>query len=99
MFDLSPDKLIVVLTVAMVVLGPDKLPAAARSLAHGLARARRLASTLSEPITSTLAEPVRAGLAEPRKALDDAVADLRSAIASHPLPDGTIQPSPDPSLN
>lgn len=122
MLDLSPEKVMVLLAVGLVVLSPNKLPAAARSLAHGLARARRLASNLTDPIATTvldpiktnldeltmplksdLGEPLRAGLAEPRQAFGNAVADLRSAIAGHPLPAATPASLPsdpvDPSVN
>lgn len=108
MLDLSPEKLIVLLAVGLVVLGPNKLPAAARSLAHGLARARRLAATLTQPI-STLAEPIvaefteplRSGLtepfkeslAQPRQAMDQALGDLRASIANHRLPGSAEQPA------
>jgi Sec-independent protein translocase protein TatA len=117
MLDLSPEKLVMLLAVGLVVLGPNKLPAAARGLAHGLARARGLAASLTDPITTTLAEPVRAqiteplrtglgeplqaSLVEPRRALDNAVSQLRATIANHPLPGPTDQPATpaDPVLN
>lgn len=117
MFDLSPDKLVVLLALGLVILGPDKLPAAARGLAHGLARARRLAATLTqpiatltEPITAEFTEPLRTGLAEPlkeslaqpRQAFDNALGELRSTIANHPLSVPGDQPSAapaDPAFN
>lgn len=111
MLDISPEKLMMLLVVGLVVLGPNKLPAAARSLAHGLARARRLAATLTEPMTTiadplraSLQEPLQASLAEPRQALQGAVAELRSTIANHPIPEATSVERPfpnpvDPALN
>lgn len=105
MLDLSPEKLLVLLAVGLVVLGPDKLPGAARGLAHGLTRARRLAASLTEPMTSTLAEPLKtsltdplkAGLSEPRQLIDHALADLRSTIAAYPLQSPAPLPASDPS--
>lgn len=64
MFDISPEKLLVLLAAGMIVLGPDKLPGAARGLARNLARARRVAASLTNPITTTIAEPVRAAITE-----------------------------------
>ena len=109
MLDLSPEKLMMLLAVGLVVLGPNKLPAAARGLAHGLARARGLAATLTDPLAATLAEPVRthlteplraelveplqSSLAEPRRVMDTAIADLRTTIANHPLPGSTQSPA------
>ena len=102
MLDIGPEKLMMLLTIGLIVLGPNKLPSAARGLAHGLARARRMAADLTEPITTTVVEPLKASLAEPlggnladpRPAIDRAVAELRSTIANHPLP-GTPGPAPD----
>lgn len=91
MLDLSPEKLMVLLAVGLVVLGPARLPAAARSLAHGLARARRLAANLTDPITTAVAEP--------RRAVDEAVSELRSTIVSHPIPGSGNESFADPSLN
>ena len=109
MLDLSPEKLMMLLTVGLIVLGPNKLPGAARGLAHGLARARHLASTLTDPITATVVEPFKAAVAEPmtahltspKQAIDDAVAHLRSTIANHPIPEPPARPPApaDPALN
>jgi Sec-independent protein translocase protein TatA len=72
MFDLSPEKIMALLAVGLVVLGPHRLPTAARTLAQGLTRARRIAATLTEP--------VQASLAEPREHLERAVAEVRGTV-------------------
>lgn len=72
MFDLSPEKIMALLAVGLVVLGPHRLPTAARSLAQGLAKARRIAATLTDP--------VQASLAEPRQHLERAVAEVRETV-------------------
>lgn len=95
------------LAVGLVVFGPNKLPAAARNLAHGLSKARHLAASLTDPLTTSLVEPVKAsvaaplrtGLAEPRRTFDDAIAGLRSTIAEHPLSNPADQQPADPSIN
>jgi sec-independent protein translocase protein TatB len=71
--DISPEKLLVLLAVGMVVLGPNRLPAAARGLAQGLVTARRLAAGLTDPL--------HASLAEPRRAFEETIADVKSAVA------------------
>jgi Sec-independent protein translocase protein TatA len=72
MLDLSPEKIMALLAVGLVVLGPHRLPTAARSLAQGLAKARRLAETLTQP--------VHASLAEPANTLERTVAEVREAV-------------------
>jgi Sec-independent protein translocase protein TatA len=72
MFDLSPEKIMALLTVGLVVLGPHRLPTAARSLAQGLTKARRIAASLTDP--------VQASLAEPRQHLERAVAEVRGTV-------------------
>ena len=72
MLDLSPEKIMALLAIGLVVLGPNRLPAAARTLAHGLGRARRLAETLTQPVHASLAEPLQA--------VDEVLAGLRGAI-------------------
>lgn len=89
MLDLSPEKLLVLLIVGLLVLGPDKLPTAARTLATGLTRARRLAGNLTEPVHS--------GLAEPRRIVEEAVAESRAALAPSRLDLGRLlAPPADP---
>lgn len=73
MFDLSPEKLVALLAVGLVVLGPQRLPAAARSLATSLTRMRKLAHSLTDPIQSSLAEP--------RQAVQGLVSEARSSLA------------------
>lgn len=99
MFDLSPEKIMALLAVGLVVLGPHRLPEAARTLARGLVKARRLAGTLTEPI--------HASLAEPREYFNQAVSELRGAVEApvqslgasasapkSPPPEVGVSPSP-----
>jgi sec-independent protein translocase protein TatB len=73
MLDLSPEKLMVLLAVGLMVLGPQKLPSAARTMGRGLARARQLAATVTDPIRESVAEPTRIV----NEALNQAVNDIR----------------------
>jgi Sec-independent protein translocase protein TatA len=96
MLDISPEKLMVLLLVAVVILGPNRLPATARTLASGLIRARRLAHSLTEPVHDTLQEP--------RRILNDTFADLRTTVQPVPTSSPTALPDPielpaDPHLN
>lgn len=72
MFGIGMPELLVILVVALLVLGPKKLPDVARSLGRGMAEFRRasseIRSTLSEPIQAPPSEPPRPepGTTEPK---------------------------------
>ncbi len=68
MFDLSPEKIVVLGMLALVVLGPDRLPHAARTLGKLLHQVRTVSASVQTEMHDALAEP--------RKALDDAVGDI-----------------------
>ena len=48
MFGIGPTELIVILGIALLVLGPKRLPELARSLGRGLAEFRRATSEVTE---------------------------------------------------
>ena len=61
MFNVGPEKLLVVLLVALIVLGPDKLPNAARQIGKYLSEFRRISQGFQQEIRSAIdmaAEPV-----------------------------------------
>lgn len=68
MLNFSPEKLLLVAILALVVLGPNRLPQAARTLGRLLAELRR--------VSTSLQSEVQEALAEPRDALSNAVGDL-----------------------
>ncbi len=68
MFDLSPEKILLIGVIALMVLGPDRLPKAARGLGKALHQMRTM--------TGSLQTEVRDAMAEPRQALNDAVGDM-----------------------
>jgi sec-independent protein translocase protein TatA len=56
-FDFSPVQLIIVLVIALLVLGPKRLPAAARSLGSGLREFKRsISGESNDPRVATTAE-------------------------------------------
>ncbi len=71
MFSFSPEKVFVLGVVALIVLGPNRLPQAARTVGKFVATFRRMSSGLQAE--------VRDALAEPKNAFDTAVGDFRTA--------------------
>jgi sec-independent protein translocase protein TatB len=69
MLNLSPEKLLLVGMIALVVLGPNRLPQAARTLGRWVAELRRLSSGFEEE--------VRGAIGEPAEALRSAVQEFR----------------------
>jgi sec-independent protein translocase protein TatB len=89
--NLDPEKVLVLFVIALLVLGPDRLPKAARSLGKALAEVRKYTSAFQSEVNQVLAEP-RAAV---QSALQEA--DLRDALRP-PLDDGpaSLLPSPEP---
>lgn len=54
--NLGGAEILVILLVALLVLGPDKLPGAARSLGRGLAQLRRLSSGFEQEIRNAMGD-------------------------------------------
>src|SRR5580693_2418304 len=46
MFNIGPQEMVVIFVVALIVLGPDKLPGLARTIGKGLAEFRRASAEL-----------------------------------------------------
>lgn len=55
--NIDPEKLLVVFVIALIVLGPSRLPQAARSLGRGLAEVRRYTAVFRSEVDQVLAEP------------------------------------------
>jgi Tat protein translocase TatB subunit len=71
-FNVGPEKLILLLVIALIVLGPKRLPDAARALGRAVGELRR--------VSGHLQDEVRDALADPKDALSSAVGDLRSEL-------------------
>lgn len=114
MLNLGPEKILVVLVVALIVLGPDKLPQAARTIGNAYKEFRRLTGGLEAEVRETLAGPlqeVRSIFEEPSPAapsapgtnLDDPIwhqEPPEPELPTAPRPTSRPVPSPgDPSLN
>lgn len=70
MFDLSFEKIVVLVMVALFVLGPERLPAAAW-LARSIRQAKHYATAAREQLSGPEFEEFRAPLAELREPLQE----------------------------
>ena len=57
MFGIGMPELLVILVVALIVLGPKRLPEIARSLGRGMAEFRRASNEFSRTLSASLEEP------------------------------------------
>ena len=106
MVNFSPEKLFLVGLIAVVVFGPHRLPAAARSLGRFVTEMRRMSSSLQSEVRDALAEPGDAltsaisetGLADLRRSVHTGVTGLRVGITSGVMGQPTGRSLPNPSL-
>jgi sec-independent protein translocase protein TatB len=71
MFSFSPEKVFVLGLIALIVLGPKRLPEVARTVGRFVATFRRMSSGLQAEVRDVLAEP--------KDAFDNAIGDFRSS--------------------
>jgi len=113
-FDLSPEKIFLVGLIALMVLGPSRLPQAARTLGRFVGQLRTMSASFQTEVRDALGEPGEAlgatvaGLrpGEIRRSVRDAVTSTIAPppAAPHvpaPGPNGSASPPApdDPSLN
>ena len=85
MFGIGMPELMVILVVALVVLGPKRLPEVARALGKGLAEFRRATSDINEELQKAqraIEAEARTAEAERREAERKAAAAAQSATTS-----------------
>jgi TatA/E family protein of Tat protein translocase len=87
MFGLGFTEILVILVVALLVFGPDRLPELARNLGKGLAEFRRASSDLRRSVMEATEEP-KPRPATPAAALPPVAgpADEVAAAAPEPVP-------------
>lgn len=88
MVNISPEKLLFIAVVALLVLGPQRLPAVARTVGRMLGELRRLSGGLQNEMRDVLAEP--------RQAFQDAMDDTHLGSMSDTVK-GFLNPSDNPA--
>ena len=73
MFNIGAGELLVILVLALVVLGPNKLPGAARSFGRVIGKLRRLVSSFQQEMQAAADAPV------------EALARARGSLSADPL--------------
>ncbi len=84
MFGVGMPELLVILVVALLVLGPKKLPEIARSLGRGMAEFRRASNEFTRTLSASLDEPPAA---PPKSSTADAKAAVEPDAARQKLDD------------
>lgn len=77
MLDLGLDKLALIGAVALIVIGPEKLPKVARTAGHLLGKARRYVSDVKAEVSRSMEMEE---LAKARKQFEQAASDVGSAM-------------------
>jgi sec-independent protein translocase protein TatB len=83
MFNVGAGELLVILLIALIVLGPDKLPDTARKIGNVMGELRRMSSGFQN---------------EMRSAMDEATRPPLETVKDDPVPEpepGTTQSKPD----
>lgn len=101
MFNLQGSEIIVILLIALVVLGPEKLPEAVRKFTQTYAELKKMSTGFQSELKSALDEPMRemretANLvrdaADPRKIMREAEAEQRVLDDADAAAARTIEP-------
>ena len=95
MFNVGTAELLVILLVALLVLGPNKLPDAARQVGRALGELRRLSSGFQAEMRDALREPVE-GKPAARPSTTPVKDDGEGALSSPKAPDGGADTSTTP---
>jgi Tat protein translocase TatB subunit len=102
MFGIGLPELLVILVVALLVLGPKRLPEVARTLGKGLAEFRRATSDLTEELRDAQVmmeeearQVRRATAAKPQPATGKPNGEARAAAAASDRPTQPREPGDD----
>ncbi|EWH01449.1 Sec-independent protein translocase protein TatB [Halomonas sp. BC04] len=94
MFDIGFLELLILGVVGLLVLGPERLPKAARTVGLWVGKIKRSVSSMQREISSQLeAEELRQKLKEQQSKLDESLDRAKRDVESIAKPDSTSTPS------
>lgn len=101
---LTSGEVIMVLVFALIVLGPERLPGAARSLGQQMAKARKMFASMQHEMREVIDDPAMKPLrdvgefvADPRRKLGEYARSFDADIATGTAPDASKQSGADRS--
>lgn len=101
MFNVGAPEVLVILVVALLVLGPDKLPDAARKVGNVMGELRRMSSGFQSELRDAMQEPVsgeaRRSDPVPKATPADTVKPVSATLPTDDAPTSTPDPSPGSS--
>ena len=80
MFGIDFSEIVVIFGLALVVLGPEKLPKLAKTIGRWAGRARSMARQFQDQLESET-ESIKSGVADVRKDIDASVTELQSSVS------------------
>lgn len=88
MFGIGFPELILIMAIALIVVGPEKLPELAKSIAKGVMELKKTATALKDSFQEEKEEkPWEKDLPAPAKTIEDAVSHVEALEPSEPSPD------------
>jgi Tat protein translocase TatB subunit len=101
-FNLSGSEIIVILLLALVILGPEKLPEAMRKAGRAYSELRKMANSFQSEVRSVMDEPVNElrGTADALRDATNFTADKKSPKKTSPgSPAKPAEPAPSTSAD
>ena len=104
MLDFGFSEILLTSAIALVVLGPERLPKVARKVGNWMGRARLMARQLSEQLEREVnAEELLRESAKPARPIDQPALSVPTSLAAAPPPMGepppATHPHPDPDAH
>jgi Tat protein translocase TatB subunit len=97
MFNIGPQELLLILVLALLVVGPERLPEIARTIGKGMRELRKAQDEVRKTIQINLDEPSTAKTRTPRRLPVD---DPETPVATgSPEVSGDDEPTPDPTVS